>query len=457
MPKVNFDYIGSNEQLSPAKVNANFQTLENMINSGELSGGGGGGTVTGSEYGVEWDITNKRFTRLNNALGLSATLGSNGIVSSDFDNVYPWSEMRRCNLSDDGVVTAYYGDSNFSETGSNGQVMVEIPKFYYKTIPVAYTVSNGDVVPTKVQFYISNAKLDGYSLHPAFIRDNVILDYIYLGAYEASVYDVSAARYVADFGFDGANDILGSVKGLKPVSGKTSTFTRATARNMARRRGAGWEQQDFLSTSAVQLMMLIEFASFDSQTDIGAGVSNKTDDGSNNMAENTGYTSGLGNKSGNAATSSSSYRAVTYRGIENLWGNIWVWIDGINIQNNKLGYPWIADHGFADDIMTEPYHRINGKIPASNGYIDKLIYDGSNDFAMLPSSAGGASNTPVNSYMWQNVASTSMTVARLGGGWNDGSYCGGWCWSLSTASSNSSRNIGARLGFYKKTTHAQAA
>lgn len=141
MPKVNFDYIGSNEQLSPAKVNANFQTLENMINSGELSGGGGGGTVTGSEYGVEWDIANKRFTRLNNALGLSATLGSNGIVSSDFDNVYPWSEMKRCNLSDDGVVTAYYGDSNFSETGSNGQVMVEIPKFYYKTIPVAYTVS----------------------------------------------------------------------------------------------------------------------------------------------------------------------------------------------------------------------------------------------------------------------------------------------------------------------------
>ena len=68
MPKVNFDYIGSNEQLSPAKVNANFQTLENMINSGELSGGGGVGTVTGSEYGVEWDINvaDPHLTRIGN-------------------------------------------------------------------------------------------------------------------------------------------------------------------------------------------------------------------------------------------------------------------------------------------------------------------------------------------------------------------------------------------------------
>lgn len=456
MANINFDYIGANEQLSPTKINENFKKLEDAIKSGAI-GGGGSSPISGLEYGLEWDVTNKIFTRLGSALGMTAILGSDGIVVSSFDNVYPWSKMRRCNLTDDGVVVAYYGDAAFSETGSNGQVMVEIPKFYYKTVPVAYTVSNGDVVPTKIQYWISDAPLEGYSLHPAFIRNGQEIDYIYLGAYEASVYDASAAKYVSDFAFDSANDILGSVKGLKPVSGKNATFTRAIARSMARRRGDGWEQQDFLSTSAVQLLMLIELGTFDTQTSVGEGVSTKTDDGSNNMAENTGYTSSLGNKSGNIATSSSSYKAVTYRGIENLWGNIWVWIDGINIQNSSLGYPWIADHGFADDVATEPYHRINGKIPNANGYIDKLIYDGSNDFAMLPSSSSGASNTPVYDYTWQNVASSSMTVARLGGYWINGSSCGGWCWVLHDASSDSGRYLGARLGFYKKTSHATAA
>ena len=445
MAKINFDYVSTSEQISPTKFNNNFQALENAINDGTIGGGGSSPSVSGLEYGVEWDVTNSTFTRLASAVGM--TKGAN------FTSVYPWSGIRRCNLTDAGVVTAYIGDSNYAVNGSNGQVMVEIPKFYYKTVPVTYTMDGVQVKPTKVQYYISDTKLAGYKLHPAFLRNGEVLDYVYVGAYEATVYDVSASAYVHDFAFDAASDILASVSGYKPVSGKNATFTRAIARQMARRRGQGWEIQDFLTTSAIQMLILVELASFDVQTEIGQGVTTKTDDGANNMAENTGYT---GPTTGEYSTSSSTYKAVSYRGIENLWGNIWKWIDGINIQNNGLGYAWIADHGFADDIMTDPYQRINIKLPSANGYVDTLIYDGSVDFAFLPASTAGASNKPVNDYFWQNVAATVMTVAILGASWNYGSYAGAFYWDVSIASSYSNRGVGSRLGFYRKTSHKAA-
>ena len=57
---------------------------------------------------------------------------SNGqAIQSDFNNIYPWSDMRRCNLSDNGTVNAYHGDPLYAEDGSNGQVMVEIPKAWW--------------------------------------------------------------------------------------------------------------------------------------------------------------------------------------------------------------------------------------------------------------------------------------------------------------------------------------
>lgn len=72
------------------------------------------------------------------------------------------------------------------------------------------------------------------------------------------------------------------------------------------------------------------------QSVIGQGVSTFTDDGSTNMAVVTGATSGLGNGSGidpNAGVDGKC--SVSYRGEENLWGNIWTWLDAINIYNDK--------------------------------------------------------------------------------------------------------------------------
>lgn len=101
-------------------------------------------------------------------------------------------------------------------------------------------------------------------------------------------------------------------------------------------RGKGWKSHNIFALTATQWLILIEYASMNAQSVIGQGVSTFTDDGSTNMAVVTGATSGLGNGSGidpNAGVDGKC--SVSYRGEENLWGNIWTWLDAINIYNDK--------------------------------------------------------------------------------------------------------------------------
>ena len=44
--------------------------------------------------------------------------------------------------------------------------------------------------------------------------------------------------------------------------------------------------------------------------------------------------------------------SVTYRGEENIWGNIWNWLEGINVNRNSSKHVheiYYADHGYKDD------------------------------------------------------------------------------------------------------------
>jgi len=86
------------------------------------------GCIDADIYGVEVDFVNRTFTRLAGAVGKNP--------GADFDSINAFGGRRRCNLADDGTVNAYYGKPGYIEDGSNGQVMVEQPKFYYKVVPL---------------------------------------------------------------------------------------------------------------------------------------------------------------------------------------------------------------------------------------------------------------------------------------------------------------------------------
>ncbi len=261
-----------------------------------------------------------------------------------------------------------------------------------------------------------------------------------------------------------SQQVLSSIANAKPASGLNNVLTRANARKLAHNRGKGWEQCYAATVSASQLLMLVEYASFDMQKNIGNGASGKKDDGKTNMAENTGATSTLGNKSG-AVNNGNNIQFVSYRGEENFWGNIWTWVDGMNEENpadwnitneegkftGQHGRLFVADHGFADDKGTDPYVD-TGICPVytTGGYISAFGYDEEFDWLFIPTENVGTSALPVSDRFWN--AYNNWRVAQLGGTWSDGAHAGAFYWTLDQASGNRNRHIGGRLVYIPSKT-----
>ena len=412
-------------------------------------------------YGVEVDFRNRKFTRLAGASAMTS--------GADFDDIDPW-KRRRCILTDAGIVLAYYGEAGYTETGAltqavtlgettysigtKVQVMVEQPKFYYKVVPLELEKRPGEkgMHMRKGRYYISPTKKSGFKLHPAFIRNNVENDVIYFSAYEGSTYDTSANVYnindAQTVDFD--NDVLASIAGAKPTSGLSQAgATRAGFRAIAAKRGTGWTQATIQSVAATELLFLVEYASFNMQSAIGAGITGKTDDGETNMSELTGITTNLGNATG-AVASESGWSAISYRGEENFYGNIWKWVDGINIYNYSDGSVYIADNTFADNKKDGTYKDAGITICGSNGYVSAFAYSEDYDWLFIASETLGNGSVPVGNYFYQNKAAEYYTVALLGGSWSGGSRAGGFCWDVFHSSGSRSRYLGGRSLYVPK-------
>ena len=416
-------------------------------------------------YGVEVDYANRKFTRLAGAENLTA--------GADFDSLSPWAR-KRCNITNEGVVVAYRGDAGYTETGAltqaitigeteypigtKVQVMVEQPIFYVKTVPVKMknaTSGKGKEI-TKARYYISPTPKVGFKAPQAFKDENGILqDKIYLSAYEGAIYDSSATAYlkadeqVADF----ATDMLSSIAGAKPASGLTQNLTRANVRKLCNNRGAGWQSHNIYALAVTQWLIMVEYGSMDCQRMIGRGVADFVDDGATNMAVNTGATSSLGNGSGidpNAGVDGKC--SVSYRGEENLWGNIWTWLDGINILAKGLNDAYLHRAGeVMADNTTEGYDNYGTQLSHSNGYWSAVGYNEDYPEVFLPTANAGSDALPVGDYYWQNYTYNGFLIAVLGGRWNDGSSCGAWCLRVDNTSSDRYRSIGGRLLYVPQT------
>ncbi len=426
-----------------------------------------------SVFGVEADFANRTFTRLAGAVGRNA--------GSGFDDLEPWGGRYRCNLTDDGVEVAKYGDPGYSETGKLTQAitlgeddsavtypvgtivqtMVKQPRFYYKVVPLKMDkISGGKGYHLrKARYFISMSPRPGFKIHPAFMVNGVEQDYIYVSAYEGTLYDVSASAYilddaqVADF-TKTTGDKLCSIANAKPISGLTQNLTRRNCGVLAENRGSGWTQA-FAATSAMtQILFLIEYASFNTQAKIGIGNASKTDDGATNMSEVTGATTNLGNASG-AVTNGNNINIVTYRGEENFWANIWGWVDGLNIYSNgdnTNNSVYVADHAFVESKNNDHYKDAGFVLPPTNGYVNAFGYSEEFDWLFLPSEVnnGASSSVPVGDYYWQSTASAGWRVAVLGGLWTGGANFGGFDWHVINAPSYRGRIIGGRLAYVPK-------
>lgn len=340
-------------------------------------------------YGISRDITatSPAWARTDSAVGKTAkaTVGTTA-GKSDFNNCYPWS----------GIVR---------ETLSTGDVMVKIPKFWFRRY------RDGNVEYIK----IADKATTGFTLHPAFKHGGVESNHIYVGAYKTTSGNKSAS-------------------GVSPLVRQT----RATMRSNAKAKGTGWGIIDISALSAIQMLILVEFANNNVQSVIGRGYCD-----SNSSALSTGTCNNVSGLTGRPAGTDGKVDVV-WRGIEGLWGNVLELVDGVN-WNNGTYYVCNDPSKYADDTTTN-YTALSfkGATNWAGSYITQNGLDtGGNPHIMLPSAAGsGSESTYQCDACW---SSTGWNTLQHGGNWGNGSICGLFTDGLHFSSAGSESYIGSRL------------
>lgn len=412
--------------------------------------------------GIQVDYKNKTFKRLAGAANLSK--------GSDFDKFTMFGGRKRCNVADNGSIVAWYGDADYKEDGSMGQVMVYQPKFYYLVCPVEY-----DPIDTgigyhlrKANYYVSEKPRAGFRLHPAFYdASGNEIDYFLTSAYEGSIYDASASAYLLNDEqvMNTGEDKFSSIAGARPASGSSQNLTRPNIEAMAQNRGTNWHGDLIKQVSAEQMLMIIEMGMMNLQTAIAQGVVSLPwttgSDTTSSYAAATGSTAGLGNGTGRAEKTTTyeggvakeytvdGKTSVCWRGKENFWGNIWKFVYGINIWGNgKMGggQPYIcSDFSFAESKNSGNYEPAGFTVTNVNGYISAMGYSTACDWLFIASECLGNSSLPVGDYTYITINLNGYRIALLGGRWSGGSGAGGFYWALDNGVGTRTRSIGGRL------------
>lgn len=367
-----------------------------------------------SVFGVSWDSSNPstaltRLTKANDPNKLVTVdittepvpaVGT-GSGSSPFDKYMPWMEMEEYNIEAETGMRTKKGNSNFTRTQPTKPVLVKIPEFYYKV----------EKSGTIFRYYVADGPVDEFHLHPGS------------GCY--------VARYEA---IGSNNSSLGSFLGsysstLAPSTRQTRDTYRTRARNMA----SGFQLYDFAAWCAVGLLYLVEFADWDSQKKIGPGIVNDT------AAHKTGETDAMVYHTGRANSGDNS--AVQYRGIENPWGNVWEWVDGINF-NNYAPVICTDPTKYADDTTTN--YTVAGVPLGGSGSTKTLGISTNLPWAYLPREPGGSETTYIPDSM---NSSSAWKVLMVGGSRGNSSAAGLFCFHAGNSSSSSGVSIGTRLQF----------
>jgi hypothetical protein len=164
-----------------------------------------------------------------------------------------------------------------------------------------------------------------------------------------------------------------------------------------------------------------------------------------NVVLNTGWKSGFSNQimasSGSIVSNSDGKHPCVYRGIENPYGNIWQFTDGVNITDHQAWVCKNADN-YASNVFANPYEQLGYMNASENGYVKEMGHDPDFPFAELPTAVGGSASTYYSDYYYQN---TGARVARFGGYWPEGLGAGPSFWNLDLSSGGAGVVCGGRL------------
>lgn len=443
-------------------------------------------TKKGNLYGIKRkvnDNTSSAWERIEDSVGLVAKATKNGEeVQNDFDNRYPWSEIISYNYNvEEKKINAYYGDPTFKFDGSNGEVLTRIPEFYWKR----------EIIDGYEYIYISDYAIAGFNKSEEFSvgRYDACIDedgklHSYSGYSPSTNKNITQHRdaakllsdefcmidyryfmlqllYLVEYANYNSQSQLGNgivsmryTASDKAIIAGETTNTIVIATNDYFKVG----QQIAIGTTVDGVSIckdrtITEIAEYSKDTTEGTAI---TFDGEpvniaigniiHACAQKEGGCDSLGMKSG--CLVNDSQHAVIYRGIENIFGNVFNWIDGLNIQEYQA-YICRNPEEYISDKFEAPYNKL-GYVNCNERdmYIKKLGFDEKNPDIALPIEIGGGAGSSSGMCDFY-TSSEGNRVALVGGIFFYGANAGLWCWNCYNSSATSSLFCGARLLKYQ--------
>ena len=129
---------------------------------------------------------------------------------------------------------------------------------------------------------------------------------------------------------------------------------------------------------------------------------------------------------------------VSYRWIENPWGHLYKWVDGISVYN-CVPYVCNSDAYFTDEIAPN-YTSLGVILPSPEGYQKTLLPVGR---GFLPNSLRGHKDTHIGDYY--AIRRSGWRTAMSGGGAHSGAMAGVFYLNIETWPEFAGRNITGRL------------
>ena len=440
-------------------------------------------------FGVAWDKGESPILTRVGAMsgatvapGLDATPGSVKTVTIDGTEVFGYNRyVAETALFDWPEVTDSYGN-----------VFVRIPKIYLRKVDT----------PTSLTWYASRMPFEGCYLPKCFwdFENSRELDYVLVGKYKASLSsdelrleskpDVFPlyGRNIVQFRTLAQANNTGGLKGYQQldihvVDLLQTLFVIQNATLDSQSKAAGYTAGQFTEThlavveeSAVNRIIVPNATAdlYEVGQSIGIGTSkggqqvaadrvitaievfdasNKSvvfdgapvDIAAGNMLYNTAYKNGfsaaLASKFASKISAASGKHPFVWQGIESLWGDIWQFVDGVNIDNRQA---WVCENAdqYTSNVFAEPYKQLSYVNGSVDGYVTAMGFDAERPYASFPVSVGGSSNKFYSDYYYQNEG---QRIARFGGVCTYGSAAGLFLWGLTSASSDALVHLGGRL------------
>lgn len=282
-------------------------------------------------------------------------------------------------------------------------VMTEFPTIYWRK-----SAPSG-----QIKFEVSDAPLVGGDCYAHKMGD-VIRPTIYVGSYLGFSYPYNGKSYLTSMRAQRASD----------------TITLTSFRNYAHNLGSGYELLNFNILTMLQILFTLAYRNTNSQAALGMGYVGAS------SKRNTGGTDTKGWVYG----STSGTEQMCFLGIEDLWGNLFQWVDGLKIDANSNIWICTDNMNFNNTGTGTGWENIGtSEVISSRGWMSRI--NTSQKTGFFAKTISGSSST----YYADEIVSENNSFADFGGYYDDTSYAGIFSLNSAYDAGSGSGYRGARL------------